>query len=752
MKTWGKERTVRAAVLRHLLTADEWPVDAKGVRLRGVRISGLLDLKAATLRCPLSLDGCYLDASEPACLDHATALQVTLSGCWLVAGLTGEMLTARSVVLNRCVLNGPLRLTEASLTGRLSCRGTQLATHQTNGYALSARGIKVGGDVYLDEGFTAIGAVRLAGADISGQLSCRGAQLTGRDEHGNALSARGIKVGGDVFLSRGFTAADGAVRLAGADIAGMLRCNGARLTGLDNDRNALSARGIKVGGDVFLDGKFTANGAVRLVQANIAGMLRCNDARLAGRDENGNALHGERMRVGGDLLLDKASIKSGAICLLSADITGQFSCGSAELNGCDNDGNALHGDRIKVGGDVFLDGVSANGTVRLVGAQISGQLNCEGATLRNSSGPALHAHGLQVRQGMFLRKGFIAIGAGEEGAVRLTSAHIGGELACDRATLANDSGPGLRAYRLQVDGDVYLTRGFATAASGDRGAVRLTGASIGGNLDCSGAILRNDTGPALLAYGVQIGQDIYLTGEFAATGGGTDDRAAVNLRAARVGGALYFQPKRLEHNVDPHKRLAVDGLTYPGVPGRIRPEDWRELLRYGTPRYTAQPYQQLAAGCRAQGDERQARQTLMAQRDDQLARTNPRWLENTWGKITKVTLGYGYQPWRALVFLAGVVAVSCMLAWLLGAHGALAQTSKTATPGRSCTVIQQVSVGLDLNLPVGISVARTACDLARDSASMTAAWLTAVSWILRLLAWVFAALFIAGFTSAVRKT
>jgi hypothetical protein len=61
-------------------------------------------------------------------------------------------------------------------------------------------------------------------------------------------------------------------------------------------------------------------------------------------------------------------------------------------------------------------------------------------------------------------------------------------------------------------------------------------------------------------------------------------------------------------------------------------------------------------------------------------------------------------------------------------------------------------LGLDLNLPVGTSVVRAGCDLTKDAASATAAWLTAVSWVLRLLAWVFAALFIAGFTSAVRKT
>jgi len=44
-------------------------------------------------------------------------------------------------------------------------------------------------------------------------------------------------------------------------------------------------------------------------------------------------------------------------------------------------------------------------------------------------------------------------------------------------------------------------------------------------------------------------------------------------------------------------------------------------------------------------------------------------------------------------------------------------------------VIQQVSVGLDLNLPVGTSLARVDCDLTKDSASTTRAWLTAVGWV-----------------------
>jgi hypothetical protein len=226
----------------------------------------------------------------------------------------------------------------------------------------------------------------------------------------------------------------------------------------------------------------------------------------------------------------------------------------------------------------------------------------------------------------------------------------------------------------------------------------------------------------------------------------------VNLRAARVGGALYFKPARLEHKADSHRRLAVDGLTYAGVPEHITAREWLDLLRDDTPAYAAQPYQQLAAGYRALGDERQAREILMAQRDDELTRTHIRRPDRLWGRITKVTLGYGYQPWRALLFLAGVAALSCVLAVVLGSHGALAQTSSTATPGHSCTVVQQLSVGLDLNLPVGTSMARAGCDLTRDSTSATAAGLSVAGWVLAVLAWVFAALFIAGFTSAVRKT
>jgi len=473
--------------------------------------------------------------------------------------------------------------------------------------------------------------------------------------------------------------------------------------------------------------------------------LRLRGARITGRLDLENVTTDVNLELA-DCILEEGVLARDA-CLAFVALTG---CQFEHPAEPPLDGARLTCSVLRLNGARVI-GHNDTGAVNLFGAHITGPVGFEGADLRNDSGPALFADGLRVDQDMFMRGGFRATGSSDDdGIVRLLGAHVGGNLEFVGAHLRNDSGPALFADGRRVDQDMFMRGGFRATGSGDAGAVRLLGARIGGNLDCTRAKLRNKSGSALNAGSLQVGQDLNLTDGFTAAGGGKD--VAVDLTGAQVRGAFRFDPKRLKHKVGPHQRLAVDGLTYPGLPKQILPQCWRVLLRDATPRYAAQPYQWLAAAFRALGDERQARETLMRQRDDQLARTDTRRRERLWGWITKVTLGYGYQPWRALLFLAAVVAVSCVLAVVLGSHGALAQTTKTATPGRPCTVVQQVSVGLDLNLPVGTSVARADCELTTDSDSVTAAWLTAVSWFLRLLAWMFAALFIAGFTSAVRKT
>ena len=506
MQTWQEDRTVRAAVLQYLLVAAPWPVHAKGVRLRGVRIGGHLDFEAAALRCPLLLDVCYLDADEPACLDYATASRVTLSGCQL-AGLRGEILTAKELDLSRATLTGPLRLAGADITGSLSCRGAQLTGHGQNGYALAADGMKVGGDVRLDEGFTAAGGIRLVGADITGSFSCRGAQLTGHGQDGYALGADGMKVGGNVRLDVGFTAA-GAIRLVGADITGQLSCRGAQLTGPYQDGYALAADGVKVGGGAFLDRGFTAAGAIRLLGADIAGQLSCHGAQLTGPYQDGYALAADRVKVGGGAFLDEGFTAAGAISLAGADITGQLICGGAQLTGHGQDGNALAADGMKVGGDVLLDdGFTAAGAIRLAGADITGQLSCRGAHLtgHGQDGNALAADGTKVRGDVLLDDGFTAAGA-----IRLLGADITGQLSCRGAQLTGhgQDGNALAADGMKVGGDVLLDEGFTAAET-----VSLDRAQVGGSVVLCPAALASEEKVALDAAGAQIAGKLWWAPE-----------------------------------------------------------------------------------------------------------------------------------------------------------------------------------------------------------------------------------------------
>ena len=270
MDTWGQERTVRAVVLRHLLIDNDWPVDARGVVLHGVRVSGFLDMKGATLRCALCLNSCYLDASEPVCFDHATASLIELIKCQM-PGLTGDMFTAKEINLSGSTSTGPLLLRSANIVGQFVCRAASLIGSDDDGNALIADEIKVG-SVFLDRGFSTEGAVRLHSASVGGQVCCSGAKLNGCDNDGDALIADGIRTGGNLFLDDGFTAAGG-VRLLGADIGGQLNCQGSSLNSRSDHADALFAKGMRAGGDLYFDEGFTTSGAIVLRSARIGGSI-----------------------------------------------------------------------------------------------------------------------------------------------------------------------------------------------------------------------------------------------------------------------------------------------------------------------------------------------------------------------------------------------------------------------------------------------------------------------------------------------
>jgi hypothetical protein len=291
-----------------------------------------------------------------------------------------------------------------------------------------------------------------------------------------------------------------------------------------------------------------------------------------------------------------------------------------------------------------------------------------------------------------------------------------------------------------------LDRAVITANC-ETGAVRLYGGHLG-VLDCTGATIRNDSGPALLADDLEVHQSVHLRGAFKAVSAGSG--VTLDLRRVRIGGALVFAPARLEHTANPQARLELDGLTYAGLPEGISSRDWLRLLREATPSYAAQPYQQFAGAHRAAGHDGEVRRILMAQRHDQIDRgALTGRADRAWAWLTGITLGYGYQPWRALLALIFVAATAVVLALTLGAHGGVARVGPHPPAATRCSMVERVGVGLDLGLPLVKTGTRARCD---TTASTTGQALTVAGWGLQLLAWAFATLFVAGFTGAVRKT
>jgi hypothetical protein len=633
VRLWGPEHEIRSGLLRDILRGrymlEDGP-DPHGLRLRGARIVGHLDLDFMTASIGVFLQSCHLPDGFSAANCHLPTLD--LSGSIIVASFGGS--DSSAVDLDGANIGGVLSMADAKLTNE-------------SGPALIADRVKVGNGMFLHGHFIAtgrgdLGAVRLLGAQIRGQLSMRDATLINRS--GPALLADGLNVDGDAFLDEGFSAAGygspGTLRLRGAQIGGSLALTSAKVT--NEFGPAIDAENLAVGGNMSLANGFRAAG-------------RYSDA-----------------------------------------------------------------------------------TVRLHGAKISGSLILDGANLSNDSGSALSADRAEVGGGMFFNDDFIATGVGDQGTVRLSGTQIAGQLSMRSAKLTNSSGPALSAGGVAVSRDAFLDNGFTATGHSNRGAVRLVRAQIGGILSMRGATIRNDSGPALFADDVTVRGNVLLDGGFAATGHGR--AGTVRLPGARIEGTINTDAQSTRRAIAGMK-WEVDGLVYLGLPA-VGFDEWLQLLREGTLTYRPQPYQQLAASARAAGHDSDARRALIAQRDDQVkyGKLTPR--AKAWAKFTKFALGYGYQPWRALIGVGLVLFISVLVVFLVPC--ALVQTET----GAPCSGIQTFQIAVDMAIPLVSTSAETTCRVTSSVGGQVVAW---VGVVLTLLGWALTALFAAGFTSAIRK-
>ena len=827
MKAWGKARTIRAEVLRHLLVEELWAIASRGVRLRGLRIIGHLDLLAAKLRCPLSLDSCYLDGPSPA-LGFASVPLLEIKRCYL-AGLDAESLVVSADLdLSESTFSCPIRLEGAAITGQLNCCSARLEGSDESGDALVADGLKVGGDLVLSKRFTAAGAIRLIGADIIGQLNCCDAELNGAEKDGSALIADTVRIGGGVFLSEGFIA-EGAIRLPGADITAQLSCSSAQLRGKDEHGCALHAAGMKVGGDVCLDKLSTdaKAGAIQLPGAIISGQLSCRGAHLDGMDNENNSLHADSMRVGGRLVIDEKFTAAGTVRLAGARITGRFRCCDAELRGKDKRGRALLADEMTVGGGVAITDVSiTHGAIHMVGADIMGNLRCENVCLAGTDvkNNAVVADSVKVGNGVTIYNV-----AAVAGAIRLPGAHITGRLRCGGVKLKGKDKPG-RA--LLADGFTVSGGAWFGGVCTERGALRMVGADIKGDLHCEGVRLMGTDGHggALVADRINVSGSVFLgVSRYSGSECGSIAEGAVSLRSARVGGSLELKPEKLPEGNDPEGKqkvaldlagakiahslvwvpshavrgtvilddaevgqleddlelsplgrwpsacdgsLRLDGFTYRRICEESKGTLQKRLAWLGSPDkrpdrrarainrpiFTTQPYEQLATAYQSAGQDTEARKVAIARRRD-LRRygdlTRYRKIGN-W--LLDNSIRYGYRTWRAVVALAVLYAAAFVIFVIAQHHSQLIvptmQIGLNPVPtaihcGSNYPCFYPAAYAIDTIIPV-INVRQAAYWGPNGQAPWGHA-LEVFTSVSTILGWALATLAVAGYTGLVRR-
>lgn len=230
---------LRAALIRHILKGAEGApqLHAKGLRIRGAQITGMLDLQGAECR--------------------------------------------RDITFSQCRIEAPLNLVNARMRG-LHFSGAHIA-------GLSADNAQFAGSLFLRDGTVSRGEIALAGARIGGDLQLCGAEL--HSDTQDALFAPALKVEGSVFLgnypySDGETAlvADGMLFLSSAHVAHDVFVSNTAISlhegPLDNvmfgateehGRDmALSLARARIGGILYFKSNQISRGIVNLAGAEVA--------------------------------------------------------------------------------------------------------------------------------------------------------------------------------------------------------------------------------------------------------------------------------------------------------------------------------------------------------------------------------------------------------------------------------------------------------------------------------------------------
>jgi hypothetical protein len=612
----GRKRMIRAAVLRRCCHELKERVDPRGLRLRNVAVTGHLDLSGLSVPFPLRFEGCEFDSVLAA--EGAELFELSLTGCPRLPGFTGNGLRVR--------------------------RNLDLSRSHVAG-------------AHLANADTAPAAAWLCEAEIGGHLLCVDTRIDG--QAGRALHADRVRVGGDIRMSGQFSS-QGEVRLAGARIAGSLDLTGAHVSSPGGP--AVDVEDATIGGSVLITDdpagrRPEIRGCLNLAGARVAAQFLIRNAVLEARDDApegstyaspagaGTAVHAARLTAGAGVTLADGCRVKGSINMSLGDLGGMSVGEHCTISAPGRTALDLTGTEVRA--LLRLDETAAvEGTIRLAGAVIRGTLALHGQLSRPEHRPLIGGSSVTVEGDVYLN-GLRADG----GAVNFRAATLG-SLAAAGARLHNPGGYTLSLHQAKVNGTVLLNDGFASTGllflnrSLIEGRLRLTG----GSFTCPAPAPLNEGGHAITAVSATVRGGIDLGWNSASPSVDFTDATTTFLADDPAAWPPRFTISGLTYDRFDHPQ------------GTAPRPLWDQAARCAwlsrQTQFDPGPYEQAARVFRQHGYASAAEEILMAQRSHarKAARPGTPWPRRAIGAAYAV-IGYGYRPVRVLWLLAVLLAL-----------------------------------------------------------------------------------------------
>ncbi|NUR01949.1 MAG: membrane-associated oxidoreductase [Streptomyces sp.] len=363
--------------------------------------------------------------------------------------------------------------------------------------------------------------------------------------------------------------------------------------------------------------------------------------------------------------------------------------------------------RARVDGSVRLTRCRFTGVVHLGGSHISGVLFLERAELAAvpETGPVLKLSHVTIEDDL------CAPGLRTHGEIRLDGATVAGSVDLNDARLHHPGNAVLDAQTLVVEGDLLIRRVEAT------GWIGLRGARIAGRFDLSYSRLSHPGDSALRASSCTIGE-LWLR-----KGPPLDGR--LNLRRAQVD-VLFLEPEVVPDEV------YLSSLVYTTLTPHEPAERRLPMLERDAEGYVPHAYEQLATAYRRVGDDHAARLVQLAKQ--RRLRSTRAWYGRLWGYVQDATVGYGFRPLRAAVWLLSLLALGSTAYALHHPHALKASEAPHFNP---------VFYTLDLLLPV--------ISFGQEEAFAPDGWYQYLAYALIITGWVLATTVVTGVTRTVSR-